>query len=106
MQATYCEIELDKAKRDAFVYAIKNHYWYQMYIDDLPIWGMDLSFLTCIRKKNVFNALKSVIANLVDQRLMQCSQCTQARPVLLVGVFFTHAAGFTWSTCSTCFYSR
>lgn len=39
MQTTYCEIELDKAKRDAFVYAIKNHYWYQMYIDDLPIWG-------------------------------------------------------------------
>lgn len=39
MQTTYCEIDLDKAKRDAFVYAIKNHYWYQMYIDDLPIWG-------------------------------------------------------------------
>lgn len=39
MQTTYCEIELDKVKRDAFVYAIKNHYWYQMYIDDLPIWG-------------------------------------------------------------------
>ncbi|KAL2083543.1 hypothetical protein ACEWY4_021316 [Coilia grayii] len=40
MQTTYCEIELDKAKRDAFVYAIRNHYWYQMYIDDLPIWGI------------------------------------------------------------------
>uniref|UniRef100_A0A672LIA7 Transmembrane 9 superfamily member n=1 Tax=Sinocyclocheilus grahami TaxID=75366 RepID=A0A672LIA7_SINGR len=38
MQTTYCDIELDKPKRDAFVYAIKNHYWYQMYIDDLPIW--------------------------------------------------------------------
>jgi hypothetical protein len=23
------------------VYAVKNHYWYQMYIDDLPIWGKD-----------------------------------------------------------------
>ncbi|KAG7999948.1 Transmembrane 9 superfamily member 3 [Nibea albiflora] len=40
MQTTYCEVDLDKAKRDAFVYAIKNHYWYQMYIDDLPIWGI------------------------------------------------------------------
>lgn len=39
MQTTYCEINLDKQIRDAFVYAIKNHYWYQMYIDDLPIWG-------------------------------------------------------------------
>uniref|UniRef100_A0ACB8ET33 Transmembrane 9 super member 3 n=1 Tax=Sphaerodactylus townsendi TaxID=933632 RepID=A0ACB8ET33_9SAUR len=40
MQTTYCERELDKPTRDAFVYAIKNHYWYQMYIDDLPIWGI------------------------------------------------------------------
>uniref|UniRef100_A0A8C1CP22 Transmembrane 9 superfamily member n=2 Tax=Cyprinus carpio carpio TaxID=630221 RepID=A0A8C1CP22_CYPCA len=40
LQTTYCDIELDKPKRDAFVYAIKNHYWYQMYIDDLPIWGI------------------------------------------------------------------
>ncbi|GAB1302411.1 Transmembrane 9 superfamily member 3 [Apodemus speciosus] len=40
MPGTYCEIDLDKEKRDAFVYAIKNHYWYQMYIDDLPIWGI------------------------------------------------------------------
>lgn len=39
MQTTYCEINLGKPERDAFVYAIKNHYWYQMYIDDLPIWG-------------------------------------------------------------------
>ena len=23
-----------------FLYAVKNHYWYQMYLDDLPIWGM------------------------------------------------------------------
>lgn len=27
-------------KRDAFVYAIKIHYWYQMYIVDLAIWGI------------------------------------------------------------------
>ncbi|KAF2975767.1 hypothetical protein EK904_011572 [Melospiza melodia maxima] len=40
MQTTYCEVDLDKGRRDAFVYAIKNHYWYQMYIDDLPIWGI------------------------------------------------------------------
>jgi len=35
----YCEVKLDEEKLRAFVYAVKNHYWYQMYIDDLPIWG-------------------------------------------------------------------
>ncbi len=35
----YCEVDLKEEKYQAFVYAVKNHYWYQMYIDDLPIWG-------------------------------------------------------------------
>ncbi|XP_044737433.1 transmembrane 9 superfamily member 3 [Chrysoperla carnea] len=35
----YCQVQLTQAKYSAFVYAVKNHYWYQMYIDDLPIWG-------------------------------------------------------------------
>lgn len=39
-ESTYCEIQLDEEKLKAFVYAVKNHYWYQMYIDDLPIWGI------------------------------------------------------------------
>lgn len=36
----YCTIELTESRYKAFLYAIKNHYWYQMYIDDLPIWGV------------------------------------------------------------------
>ncbi len=35
----YCEVELSEEKYQAFMYSVKNHYWYQMYIDDLPIWG-------------------------------------------------------------------
>lgn len=35
----YCEVTLTEEKYQAFAYAVKNHYWYQMYIDDLPIWG-------------------------------------------------------------------
>lgn len=36
----YCGVELSEDHHKAFVYAVKNHYWYQMYIDDLPIWGI------------------------------------------------------------------
>ncbi|XP_039272977.2 transmembrane 9 superfamily member 3-like [Styela clava] len=36
----YCTVDLDKKKYETFVYAVKNHYWYQMYMDDLPIWGI------------------------------------------------------------------
>jgi transmembrane 9 superfamily protein 3 len=36
----FCEITITPEFYDAFTYAIKNHYWYQMFIDDLPIWGL------------------------------------------------------------------
>ncbi|CAD5123825.1 DgyrCDS12133 [Dimorphilus gyrociliatus] len=39
-KTTYCENQLTEENHRAFIYAVKNHYWYQMYIDDLPIWGI------------------------------------------------------------------
>ncbi|CAB0033396.1 unnamed protein product [Trichogramma brassicae] len=36
----YCRVKLVDESYRAFVYAVKNQYWYQMYIDDLPIWGV------------------------------------------------------------------
>jgi Endomembrane protein 70 len=38
-KSEYCSVTLTDDSYQAFVYAIKNHYWYQMYVDDLPIWG-------------------------------------------------------------------
>ena len=32
LKKEYCSVELTDAKYKAFVYAIDNHYWYQMYI--------------------------------------------------------------------------
>jgi len=42
----YCSVTLNDDSYQAFLYAIRNHYWYQMYIDDLPIWGL-YSYLPC-----------------------------------------------------------
>jgi len=36
----YCQVNLDETTLKSFMYAVKNHYWYQMYIDDLPVWGI------------------------------------------------------------------
>jgi transmembrane 9 superfamily protein 3 len=36
----YCTQPLSKKDYKMLVYAIKNHYWYQMYLDDLPIWAI------------------------------------------------------------------
>eukprot|EP00899_Mesostigma_viride_P027506 jgi/Mesvir1/7940/Mv11860-RA.1 len=36
---TICEDPLDDKKVRKFRRAIKNHYWYELFMDDLPIWG-------------------------------------------------------------------
>ena len=35
-----CAKRLTSKDAETFKYAISQHYWYQMYLDDLPIWGM------------------------------------------------------------------
>lgn len=36
----FCSIEVNEEKFKALDYAIRNHYWYQMYVDDLPAWAL------------------------------------------------------------------
>jgi transmembrane 9 superfamily protein 3 len=35
-----CTLTLGKNEVEQFSNAVSAHYWYQMYLDDLPIWGM------------------------------------------------------------------
>ena len=39
-KASLCSFKLDEESAAEFSKAIVNHYWYQMYLDDLPIWAM------------------------------------------------------------------
>ena len=38
--AALCSFTLTKESAETFSKAIVNHYWFQMYLDDLPIWAM------------------------------------------------------------------
>ena len=35
-----CSMKLDEERSAQLQYAVRNHYWYQWYIDNLPVWGM------------------------------------------------------------------
>ncbi|TNN21100.1 Transmembrane 9 superfamily member 3 isoform 3 [Schistosoma japonicum] len=39
-KSTMCEIQINQDAYMAFNKAIEQQYWYQMYLDDLPIWGV------------------------------------------------------------------
>ncbi|KAF0976391.1 hypothetical protein FDP41_004618 [Naegleria fowleri] len=35
-----CKMTLTQKEREQYIYAIDNQYWYQYYLDDLPMWAM------------------------------------------------------------------
>lgn len=35
-----CDIVLGPHIQSEFVQAVRHHYWYQLFIDELPVWGM------------------------------------------------------------------
>lgn len=37
--ARYCRMMLDEQSAQLLAYAVSNHYWYQMFVDELPVWG-------------------------------------------------------------------
>lgn len=48
----FCDITLNDERAEDFAYAVENHYWFQLYLDDLPIWGMVLrqfDFVSIVR---------------------------------------------------------
>jgi len=72
----FCSVILDEIKLKSFMYAVNNHYWYQMYIDDLPIWGIvvnlkiKVNHYTCGRTKKFeigYNGKRIVDVNLTSE---------------------------------------
>ncbi|VDK48768.1 unnamed protein product [Anisakis simplex] len=39
-KTVFCKKTLNAEEYKAFVYAVQNNYWYQMYLDELPMYGM------------------------------------------------------------------
>jgi transmembrane 9 superfamily protein 3 len=35
-----CSMSLNAAGAQLLAYAVSNHYWYQLFVDELPVWGM------------------------------------------------------------------
>ena len=42
MQVIYRDLQIKLSCHEFSIhfFTVKNHYWYQMYLDDLPIWGI------------------------------------------------------------------
>ena len=40
VQVKECSVSVDKAALDALQHAVANHYWFNMILDEIPMWAM------------------------------------------------------------------
>ena len=38
--AVVCKMTVDDQSAQLLAFAVSNHYWYQLFVDELPVWGM------------------------------------------------------------------
>lgn len=91
-------VELTEEKVKAFTYAVKNNYWYQMYIDDLPIWGR-VGERSDDKKYYIFTH-KNFEIGYNGNRIVDVTLRTERKELLEVGakIKFTYEVTFTPST--------
>lgn len=93
-----CMIELNEEKVKAFTYAVKNSYWYQMYIDDLPIWGR-VGERSDDKKYSIYTHKKFEVGY-NDNRIVDVKLTTDNKQQLVPGakLKFTYEVNFYPST--------
>lgn len=93
-----CAVELDKQKVLSLAYAVQNNYWYQMYIDELPIWGR-VGERGEDKKFYIFSHQNFEIGY-NDDRIVDIKLTNENRKLLTLGdkIEFTYSVTFTPST--------
>jgi len=107
-----CSMTLNEDSAAQLAYAVRNHYWYQFYLDDLPVWGMvgELTVSEAEVETEESEALvythKKFSISYNRDRIIQVN-LTSENPVELVAgkqVEFTYAV--EWSESDTPFHRR
>lgn len=101
----YCKIELNEEKLKAFVYAVKNRYWYQMYVDDLPIWGVVGEADDTKGEYYVYTHKKFDLAFNGNQ-IVDVNMTTEGKVLLALGAEIPFSYEVHWKSSKTKFEDR
>jgi len=101
----FCEVTLTSADYDAFLYAIKNHYWYQMFIDDLPIWGNVGEMDESGQSAYIWTHKKFEIGY-NDDRIVDVNLTSQSKTQLQPNIKLSFSYEVTWRPTNVLFVDR
>ncbi|XP_054722458.1 transmembrane 9 superfamily member 3-like, partial [Uloborus diversus] len=101
----YCDVDLSEEQLQAFVYAVKNHYWYQMYLDDLPVWGIVGEYVESENSYYLWTHKKFDIGYNGDQ-IVDVNLTSEAKVKLEKGKKITFTFEVNWKPSSVKFEDR
>ncbi|CAI9770128.1 unnamed protein product [Fraxinus pennsylvanica] len=107
-KTTICELELDEAKVKQFKDAIENNYWFEFFMDDLPLWGFvgEMHPDRNIDNKLVLYTHKGITVKYNKDRIIHVN-LTQDSPILLeVGTTLDMTYSVKWIPTDISFARR
>ncbi|CAA3005971.1 transmembrane 9 superfamily member 1 [Olea europaea subsp. europaea] len=102
-KTTICELELDEAKVKQFKDAIDNSYWFEFFIDDLPLWGFVGENTD---NKHVLYTHKSITVNYNKDQIIHVNLTQGGAKPLEVGKTVDMTYSVKWILTNTSFARR
>lgn len=108
-----CSMTLTDDTVQQLQYAVRNHYWYQLYMDDLPIWGMVGELTTTdmdeggeLEGEALVYTHKRFSVSYNDDRIIQVNLTSENPVTLSAGTQLDFTYSVDWTPTSTPFHRR
>eukprot|EP00639_Heterosigma_akashiwo_P013900 CAMPEP_0206363132 /NCGR_PEP_ID=MMETSP0294-20121207/1405_1 /ASSEMBLY_ACC=CAM_ASM_000327 /TAXON_ID=39354 /ORGANISM="Heterosigma akashiwo, Strain CCMP2393" /LENGTH=521 /DNA_ID=CAMNT_0053808409 /DNA_START=198 /DNA_END=1761 /DNA_ORIENTATION=- len=100
-----CSVTLDEKDRAAFAAAVRENYWYNMYLDDLPLWGMVGQGRTRAAAAAEFTHRKFTVA-FNGPRIVEVNLTSENPEPIKAGTTLDFSYSVHWSPTDQPFHSR
>ena len=97
---TYCTLQVDKGVEAEFIDAVQNLYWYQIYLDDLPQWGMVGEWIqdpeNPEKSEGLMYTHKNIDIGYTGNRIMQVNLTSERPEVIARGTSLKFTYSVEW----------
>ncbi|KAH7681043.1 transmembrane 9 superfamily member 3 protein [Dioscorea alata] len=106
VKGTICTLELDEAKVKQFNDAIDSSYWFEFFIDDLPLWGFVGEIDKNDESKRFFSTHKSILIHYNGDQIIQANLTQEGPKILEAGKKVDMTYSVKWVSTNVSFARR
>lgn len=105
-KGSICTLELDSKKIQQFADAIENSYWFEFFIDDLPLWGFVGETDKNSENKHYLYTHKNILVKYNDNRIIHVNLTQESPKLLEAGKKFDMTYSVKWVATEVSFARR